>query len=442
MTVALETPHRTPTPPPRPRWRVARAVDTFRDDLRAPAAWPVLDGVRGIAVLAAVAWHVFRMYPAEHVTSASVPVVYWPLGTMRFCVDAFFVLSGFLVVRSWVSVRRSTGIVRGYLSFMGRRAARILPAYWASLAVLVPLVAPVLFDQPLRLVGFLTVNQYVKFWLPERVNPVYWTLTTEWHFYLLVPLVAWLLARFGRWPVLLGCVALSAWWYLSPPWRLPAGFVFGRLEQFVAGAVLGQLVAAHARGAASRLVELVQRRHAGTVIVGALLALGTYHGSTFGMGGRDLPSALLHPAVAVLIAAGLLRLLTGGTSRLLMRPAARFFGTISFGLYLWHYPILDHGEVLRDLPVPLPSFVWTTVVVAGLVAASVAAAALSYVLIERPFIRRKPTSRDTAEHRTGPSSPAGTLARWPSRRSSASRPSTASRSAARRIPIPSSRRRC
>lgn len=410
-----------------------RPITTLRDDLRAPTAWPALDGVRGVAVLAAVAWHVLRLYPAAGISSDAVPVGLWPLGTLRFSVDAFFVLSGFLVVRSWQSIRRSRGFVRSVVHFLGRRGARILPAYWLSLLVLVPLVAPILSQQPRRLLAFVTVNQYVKFWLPERVNTVYWTLTTEWHFYLLVPLVSWLLVRAGRtgrWFLLAGFIASSVWWYLNTPYSLPAGFIFGRLDQFAAGAILGQLVVAYARGERSRVVDVVQRPWAGRAITVALLALGSYHGSTFGMGHGGLAAAALRPAVALLIAAWLLRVLTGSPSRVLEHPVARFFGAISFGLYLWHYPILVNGRALQSMTTLLPPLLWSIMIVAGLLVLSMLAATCSYVLVERPFMRLAAMGRTRPATQTGPGTRAetaqgaGTLGGWPSRRFSASRPST------------------
>jgi peptidoglycan/LPS O-acetylase OafA/YrhL len=381
----------------------SRATALVRRELRAPAVWPVLDGVRGVAVLAAVVWHVLRLYPAATVTPDSVPVLLWPFGALRFCVDVFFVLSGFLVIRSWQSIRQRASAPRAWFAFITRRAARILPAYWVSLAILVPLVAPVLFEQPRRLLAFVTLNQYVKFWLPERVNVVYWSLTTEWHFYLLVPLVSFLLVRVGRIPVLSACLVTSVLWYLHPPFRLPASFVFGRLDQFVFGAIVGQLVVSHMLGDRSFLLRVVQHRRVPIVIIGGLLALGTYHGSSLGMGRRSLLDAMLHPLVGFLVAAALLRMLTGSPPRLFTNATARFFGLISFGLYIWHYPILEHGRGLQSMAVPLPSWLWSSMVVAMLFAVGVAAATVSYFAIERPFVRRKKTSRNDDSPHAEPS---------------------------------------
>jgi peptidoglycan/LPS O-acetylase OafA/YrhL len=134
---------------------------------------------------------------------------------------------------------------------------------------------------------------------------------------------------------------------------------------------------------------------------------------------------VLHSAVALLIAGGLLRVLTGTPSRALEHPVARYFGAISFGLYLWHFPILDHGRELQSETTLLPPLLWSIVVVAGLLTVSVVAATCSYVLVERPFMRLAATTRATPGTRAEAAQGVGTLGRWPSRRSSVSRPSTA-----------------
>jgi peptidoglycan/LPS O-acetylase OafA/YrhL len=397
--------------------------------------WPVLDGVRGIAVIAVVGWHVFRL-TATSIDSHTMPAFLWPLGTARFGVDAFFVLSGFLVIRSWSILRvRSSTRARAYWTFARRRAARILPAYWLSLVVFVPLVAPILFEQPRRLALFATVNQYVRFWLPGRVNVVYWSLTVEWHFYLLVPLLAWLLFRFRHSLVLVACLALSVmWWSHIPPLQLPNGFVFGHLDQFVAGAVAAEIATGTGGRAAEFVRRLADRRAYLNGLVVALVAIGTYHGSTMGHSRRALIDAFLHPAVGLVIAAALVALVRRKPERkqFLEHPVLVWFGMISYSLYLWHYPILAHGIAWSDVDTAMPEVLWRPVAIAALLAGVVALAALSYAFVERPFLNRRRPS-DTRES-------ASTLDPWPSRRSSASRRSTASCCVARPIPIRSSRR--
>jgi peptidoglycan/LPS O-acetylase OafA/YrhL len=405
-----------------------------RDAAATATNWPVLDGVRGLAVIAAVGWHVFRM-TATGIDAHTVPGILWPLGTARFSVDAFFVLSGFLVIRSWRILREKspTGL-RAYWTFARRRAARILPAYWLTLAVFIPLVAPFLFEQPRRLALFVTVNQYVRFWLPERVNIVYWSLTVEWHFYVLVPLLAWLLVRVGR-PLVLGaCLVLSLlWWAHVPPFELPHGFVFGRLDQFVAGAIAADIATGGCGAFGAAVRRLARTRAYLLALVGALLVIGTYHGSTLGHTRGLLLDAFLHPVVGLVIAAALIAIVTRERKQFLEHRVLLWFGMISFSLYLWHYPILAHGIAWTDVDTAVPEVLWRPVAIALLLGFVVALSALTYAFVERPFLSRKRPSETPTS--------AGTLTTWPSRRSSASRRSTESRCVARPIPIRSSRRR-
>ena len=198
-----------------------------------------------------------------------MPVYFWPLGRLRLGVDVFFVLSGFLVIRSWRSARAKAGsTMRGAADFMLRRARRILPAYWVSLAVLIALTAHSVLRSPRHLLMFFTLSEYLRYSLPAQVNVVYWSLTVEWYFYLLVPLLAWLMLRVGSWPTLAACLFLSfMWWAHTPPMQLPRSFVFGHLDQFVAGAIVGELVVAHAAGARSWIVRCARLPAFGAAVV-------------------------------------------------------------------------------------------------------------------------------------------------------------------------------
>jgi peptidoglycan/LPS O-acetylase OafA/YrhL len=373
--------------------RPARAIG---HDLRGETRWPALDGVRGLAVVVVVAWHVFAMIaPSAGIGRSNVPGIWWPMGTARFGVDAFFVLSGFLVVRSWRTTRARTTTLAALREFGRRRILRIVPAYWVSLLVLVPLSAPALLTEPKHLALLGTVNGYVLPDLPGRVDTVYWSLTTEWHFYLLVPLVALVMVKVGKWPALAACVGLSVWWWHLPhhPFGLPASFVFGRLDQFVAGAVAATLVDAVQRGHGSALARALRRRGVGTFVIVAVLGLGMYHGSTFGRMRGNWFDPFVHPIVGLLVAVGLVGLCTRtrGEANLFSSRTLRLAGLLSYSLYLWHYPILEHG--LRWFGVVTPIGAMDVLIVALLLALSAAAAVLAYVLVERPFLLRKTRSR-------------------------------------------------
>jgi peptidoglycan/LPS O-acetylase OafA/YrhL len=345
-------------------------------------------------VLAVVCWHVYRVSAPPFAKNA-VPVFYWPLGLGRLGVDVFFVLSGFLVIRSWhATTRRASSTLRALGDFARRRALRILPAYWCSLVVLLALIAHPVLHNPRHLLMFFTLNEYLRFTLPSQVNVVYWSLSVEWHFYLLVPLIAWLMTRLGRWSVLLGCLVLSfMWWSHRPPMQLPQGSIFGHLDQFIAGAIVGELVVAYAGGARTALVRFVSRKSIGVAIAVALVAIGTYHGSTLGASRGNGFDPLLHPLFGLCSAAGILHLLTTSRHTWLEHRALRAVGMISYSLYLWHYPILARGIPWARRIVSLPSIVWLPMVIVVFVALAFIVATLSYLLVERPFVVRKQSTK-------------------------------------------------
>jgi peptidoglycan/LPS O-acetylase OafA/YrhL len=154
-----------------------------------------LEGLRGVAVSAVVGFHALRLVLARQGGDwGDVSPIWWWAGTGRLAVDAFFVLAGFLVVASWRSCRaRATSTWAAAAEYARRRGWRILPPYLVMLAVVAPLAAPGWPDL-LRLV---TLQQYLDPQLPAEVNVPIWSLTTEVHFYLVAPVVAWLLTRLG-----------------------------------------------------------------------------------------------------------------------------------------------------------------------------------------------------------------------------------------------------
>jgi peptidoglycan/LPS O-acetylase OafA/YrhL len=376
-------------------------TSALAEDLRTTTRWPALDGIRGLAVLAVVAYHAYRMIVlgSGSPSTRDLDPVLWPLSTARLALDAFFVLSGFLIVASWTSERRRHDhLGRAAWAYARKRAARILPAYWLSLAILIPLVAPHLLRSPGKLGLLVTVQQYVLPSLPSEVNVVYWSLTTEVHFYVLAPLVALLLRRFGGWRVVAGAVAVAVAWRVFLPAGLAPSFTFGRIDSFVVGAAAGELVRAHDRGHTSRLVAWLRGRGMGVVLVAAFAGLGAFEGAVLDGVGHGAASKLLHTMVALVLGALLVRLLTprpeaatrSAASALLEHPALRLAGLVSYGVYLCHYPLLHHGLAAAGIEAGDGTSVWRAVpAVLAIALAAFLCGAASYVLVERRFLQPK-----------------------------------------------------
>jgi peptidoglycan/LPS O-acetylase OafA/YrhL len=346
--------------------------------------------VRGVAVLAVVGYHAVRL--AGGTSGAHSPIIWLPaLGKLG--VDLFFVLSGFLMLQSWESLRRRHTRGRDAVAdFARRRVLRIAPVYWLSIAVLVPLLAPDLLRglHGLRQLGLLlTFQQYLDPHLPGHVNVVYWSLTTEVHFYLLVPLLAAALRRVGARPLLLGALALSLAWRAGLHSELPLSWIVGRIDEFVAGMVAAHAVAASGAGRPGRLTAALRTRLGG-ITAGTFLAISALVYASRLNGSRvDRVGVLVQPLVGLGVAAVLTHALVSGRTALLESRALRAAGTISYSLYLWHYPILQRGisAVTASGDASIATLVVAIVV---LITLAMALSSVTYRVVEAPFVRRPP----------------------------------------------------
>lgn len=150
-----------------------------------------LDGVRAMACLAVVTYHISYSLGLAKIHSLGylLPSIILAGDTG---VTLFFVLSGFLLFlpyaksllfeTSWPSTRY----------FYLRRALRILPGYYVSLFLLILLIHPeyLHFDHLTQLTLFLTLFMDSSSTTYRQINGPFWTLAVEWQFYLLLPLFA------------------------------------------------------------------------------------------------------------------------------------------------------------------------------------------------------------------------------------------------------------
>lgn len=368
---------------------------------------PAVEGFRGVVVSTVVAYHVLRMLLTLDGGSwgSEAQAYWWWAGTFRFAVDAFFVLAGVFVVASWRSCRRRAGsVARAAWDFASRRARRILPAFWlAAFAFGVPAFLEGRIDGT-DLALLAAAQQYLRQDLPGEVALPMWSLTTEVQFYVVAPFVAFLFARRLGVALLAVTLVTSTLWVAWPGrGDLAASLLPGRLDQFVAGAVVGMLAARVKAGERPVAVRLATARGAGWILVAAMVALGTFHGATFQRGEDTWLEFARTPIAGIVIGGIVLRLLCGAPVRWLEHPWWRFLGLVSYGLYLWHYPILDHGLEWFGARQPDRSALTVVAAVVVLVAVSVVVAALSYSFVEHRFAvgRRRPVTWDTVAGPTG-----------------------------------------
>jgi peptidoglycan/LPS O-acetylase OafA/YrhL len=358
---------------------------------------PALDGVRALAVLAVLAFH------------GGMP---WAGGGF-LGVDAFFVLSGYLITSLLLAEWERTGrIALG--SFWARRARRLLPAL-LLMVVVVTLGGRVLLPpEEVRLLrgDGLAALFYVANWrmilrggdyFAQTASPSplehTWSLGIEEQFYLAWPLVmAALLAgtvvvgarRTGLRRLLLLCVLgaavstglLAAMYRSDDPGRAYYG-TDTRGTSLLVGAALAVALALRRPTGAGPGVEPLSSRRA-RLVLGALAAiavLGLAGAWTRASGGdAELYRgglALVALAVAILLAHVVL-VPRGWSAWLLSWVPLVLVGRISYGIYLWHWPVFLALNADRTGRVGFELFGWRCL-------ATFAVAVLSYVLIERPI---------------------------------------------------------
>ena len=135
------------------------------------------------------------------------------------------------------------------------------------------------------------------------------------------------------------------------------------------------------------LVAALARRGVGLVIASALLVLGVFQGYVLDGLAHPLASHLLHPVVAVLMAAAFVRVLTADRRSFLEHPALRLAGIISYSVYLFHWPVLAIGLDAAGIePGRAAPATFAVAMVLGLSLVAFLIGAVSYVLVERRFM--------------------------------------------------------
>ncbi len=329
-----------------------------------------IDWLRAIAVLAVVAFH----FEAPAVFGGFVGV------------DIFFVISGYLI----------TGIIQSevksgtfsFAQFYERRVRRLLPALYAMVALTaIPsfhyLLTPERQEFFRSVAAVVTFTSNFFFWFQtgyfdhaavEKPLLHTWSLAVEEQFYLALPLLLWALLRLVRkarvaLPVALGAMTLVSF-VMSPPraWE----FLVGGLIAIEGFPVLRDALAQQAaRGIALVLIAIpIFSLRQGPGFPGFNALLPCIGAAAFIWSGIGVPT-----------------LKRGAHSPL---NVARFFGQISYSLYLWHWPLFTFARFSKN------SLVLDPQDKIALFVLTVAISYLSWRFVEQPLRsgRLAPTRRD------------------------------------------------
>ena len=363
--------------------------------MSAPRRLTGVDGLRGLAAVGIVLLHTW-MYTGARDPGHSV-LLDAVIGELRLGLTYFFVLSGFLLARPWLRAALDGTAGPALGSYARHRAARLLPAYWFALVG-----AFLVLDgtgHP-REVGASALPVFALFAQNQidatagQLNPPTWSLSVEVGFYALLPLAAFALVRLarshGRAGLLAGCALLAGAglvWTLVGALRQWPETTMTSLPTYLPVFATGMAAAAllHGRAVSPGVARAL-------LVAGAAVVLlnGWWHSAGTGLVGHvllDLPAAIGFAAIIVAVSTRPVRVLES-------RPI-RALGTVSYGTYLWHMPVVYALTTRGAFPEhPLAAFLAVAV-------PAVALGALSWFAIERPVLasigRRRGTPQPQRE---------------------------------------------
>ena len=349
-----------------------RRLDQVPETINPPPAepplssyWPALDGLRGLAILLVFGFH----------------LPFGPFRSGSYGVILFFVLSGFLITTILLRELDKNKAV-DLRRFYGRRARRLFP----SLVVVVVahlILQLTILGEPEEWWGrswpvLAYVSNYVQIAGTQLLHMSHtWSLAIEEHFYLLWPVTLLIIPRRWRFRVTIALVV---------------AFVAWRFQYLVTGATHDRIYFATDTNAFAPLLGCAlaiaihenripkPTRNVSTLSTVALVLVACipWHYYDRRLLYLTLPVAGL---AAVAIYGALFR-----PAEWLQNPVLRWFGKISYGLYLWHYMMIS---LPWEQLVPVPPFV-------PMIAAPIVLAGLSWRFIEAPFLGRRPAGESTA----------------------------------------------
>jgi peptidoglycan/LPS O-acetylase OafA/YrhL len=373
------------------------------------AHYPLMDSIRGIAVVAVVATHTTFFTALRGTQTTQVRFGY-------ISVTIFFVVSAFLLWGPWVDARLNDRRPPSTRVYAWRRVLRIVPGYYVALTVIAIGLGLTRVFTPQ---GIVTLYGFAQVYRPDwalRGILQAWTLGVEVAFYAFLPLGAWLLGRLrptsrGRQlrRELLFCLGLFV---ISFAYKaivvgtdaINGGYgitfqlnVLNFLDDFALGMALATIAAAY-RGQREQpraLRALDRYPSIAWAAMGATLAFGIPYLGLLGQVGDETGSGLEYVVrhyLIELIAVGLvLPAMFGDPSRGLVRRILRnrvllFVGMISYGIYLFHFAVLIQLDRwgFSDFAGETTGL-W----VLAAIAISLPLATLSYYVVERPFLRLK-----------------------------------------------------
>ena len=313
----------------------------------------LLDCLRGIAAVMVVLYHIIEILPWENYPQLGTFAGFARVGWMG--VDLFFVLSGFVITNLLLRMRTLNNR-DFFIEFMKRRLNRVAPLYLLTGTVFTIFVIPPILFEPTLPTHIITHLFFIHDWLPSThgsINGSNWSIAVEIQFYLLCAVFHRRLINGNPFFILLTFIGLAWAWragccYTQPYLPADSGLtlfftttkIFGLLDGFGIGIFLARILLDP-----SKINFFTGIRIRAEVAV-ACIALIYASAITFYQNASYWNNSymVIFWRTALALSCGgiilLFALLSSNTLLCkLMRPM-RYLGEISYGIYLWHLPVI------------------------------------------------------------------------------------------------------
>lgn len=320
--------------------------------------------LRGLAALAVVAYHCqnyIRPHLADKIVLFGKDFTWLFVFNGYMAVIIFFTLSGYLMFKAFIE-GRFDNTFNGALQFYYSRAKRIFPLYYFLAVIFLVLLFPKLFSpENISLVWHVLTFTYSG---DAAFVPAFWSLSVEVQFYILMPLIFYVcqkyLGLFGKIFVLMTLVAFSSTLrlvYNDMDITMPPGSTM-QLMMYIDAFLIGGAAAYTMQALKSQLTLSRKARRIlmyVSIAVGcSVLPLASLYSMKFGYAGfHSIGPTLVAAYTAVFILAAELSHTRGYAKKkytfteLLAKPwlLPEFLGAISYGVYLWHGPVVGQSFV-------------------------------------------------------------------------------------------------
>lgn len=338
---------------------------------------PEIDGLRTLAVISVILYHAEFSISGFNLFSGGY------IG-----VDIFFVISGYLI-SSILLTELNKGSF-SFLRFYERRVRRILPILFTVIVITIPfawfyLLPKEMVEYSKSIIYSIFFSSNILFWSQDpywatasNLKPLLhvWTLSVEEQFYLIMPILLIVMYKYFKramFSVLIIITFISLILAQYASYYFP-DFAFymlpTRMWELFSGALLAVLEIRYGR-------KSKEWMYTSFPTIGIILIFI----SVFGFNKNTQ-----HPSFITLIPIiGTMMLVWSSRNGevvcdILSNKLLVWIGLLSYGLYLWHYPIFAFGQMASENPTNITRFLWILL--------SIVLAIISYFLIEKPFRNR------------------------------------------------------